>query len=164
MARGALIAVLATVAAAAAVPQVASAADQDVYNAYVSRDSDFARLGKAFRAGERRWRRSHFRRPGKALRAARETQKLIDAVAAAVTAQASSSAAGERGKAAALDSLKLLRLELTHARRGLLAGTRGHPARATREFRRAGRLARRSLRAQKAARAAFTEAGVQVKP
>lgn len=141
----------------------AMADDNSVYGAYVSRDADFASLGKQVRAGLRTWKRSHYRRPARALRALRKTTRLIGDVSAAVKAEEPSSEPGRRGKAAALASMRYFRGSLTTLSASIRATTNRHPKRGLRLARKGERLSKRADRATRRARGAFREAGVQIK-
>lgn len=141
----------------------AAADDQSVYGAYVARDADFAKLGKQVRAGLRVWKRSHYRRPARALRALRKTNRLIGEVSRAIEAQEPSSDPGRQGKAAALASMRYFRGSLTALSASIRATTNRHPKRGLRPAHRGERLSKRADRATRRARSAFREAGVQIK-
>src|SRR3954468_3020849 len=86
------LAIVAAVAATLFAPAMASASDQSVYDAYVSRDSDFAKLGKQFRRDVKRWRDSGFKRRRAVLKDIPKIRKLIKTVSRAVKAETTSSA------------------------------------------------------------------------
>ena len=73
MVRGALIAAVAAALLVALPAPVASASDQSVYDAWVSRDDDFARLGARTGRQLRAWKDRDYRRPAKLLRTLRRT-------------------------------------------------------------------------------------------
>jgi hypothetical protein len=143
---------------------VASADDTSVYGAYVSRDADFAKAAKQVRAGTRAWRRSHLKRPGKVLAALRRAGRLTRSLSATVKAEQASTDHGRAGKAAALASLRYLRLEFVAAAGSVRAATAHKPKRAKRLAAQADRLSKRALAAERRARREFKAAGVQLTP
>jgi hypothetical protein len=146
------------------VPATSSASDQSVYDAYVSRDADFAKLGKQFRHDVKRWRTSGYKRRQPVLKDIPKIRKLIRTVSRAIKAEATSSANGKRAKAAALASLRYLDGSLASVATGIRALASGHRERARRSAHKADRLTSRSLKAEKSARKYFRAAGVQIKP
>jgi ATP/maltotriose-dependent transcriptional regulator MalT len=156
--------VVAVMMAALCVPATAAADDSSVYGAYVSRDADFAKLGKQLKRGLRAWKASHYESPGQALSAIQETHKVLGEVTSAIDAEQPSSDDGKRGKAAALASVKALDRSVILLSRGIKARTAGHRARAAAFARKSDRQLARSIKAEKTARRAFRAAGVQVKP
>ena len=142
----------------------ALADDNSVYGAYVSRDADFAKLGKQVRRGLRTWNRSGRKKSKPALRALRKTVKACDELIAAIKAEQPSSEHGKKGKAAAIASVAFIRKSAVTAAKAVRAGTRGHNAKANKLFRQADRQLKRAGDKEKTARREFKAAGVQVKP
>jgi hypothetical protein len=163
MRRSALTAGVVAALAAGAFAPPASASDQSVYDAYVSRDADFKRLGKQFVRAQRTFRRSGFRMSRPVLRAVGRTVKLLDALRPKIAAEQPSTDAGRRGRAAALASVRLFRKSLSHVRAGVAALKGGRRRAGARQFRRANRIADGSAKAERRARKAFRQAGVTVK-
>jgi hypothetical protein len=155
--------IVAVMVAALLVPVTAMADDSSVYGAYVSRDSDFTKLGKQLRQGLRAWKASHYKSPDQALNTIQETDKVLGEVTDAISAEQPSSDNGKRGKAAALVSVKALDGSVLALARGIKARTAGHRKRATRFANKADSLLVRSTKAEKVARRAFKAAGVQIK-
>jgi hypothetical protein len=143
---------------------VASADDNSVYGAYVSRDSDFTRLGKQLKKDIKAWVRSGRKDSQAALSTISETKQVIGDVAGAIKAEQPSSDNGKRGKAKALASVRHLGGSLTALARGIRERTAGHVAAARRLARKTDRLVSRSLKEERQARKAFKAAGVQIKP
>jgi hypothetical protein len=152
------------VAAGLLAPVTASASDQSVYDAYVSRDSDFAKLGKQFRRDVKRWKDSGYKRRRAVLKDIPKIRKLIKTVSRAVKAETTSSANGKRAKTAALASMKYLDGSLAASAGAVRAIAHGHRKKARRYADKIERLERRSIRAEKNARKYFKAAGVQIKP
>ena len=69
-------AVGAIAAGALLVPASASADDQSIFNLWHQTRPTFQHLRRDFERGERRWENSSYRKPGKALAAARKTSRL----------------------------------------------------------------------------------------
>jgi hypothetical protein len=145
-------------------PAAASASDQSVYDAYVSRDSDFAKLGKQFLRDVKRWKHSGFKRHRAVLKDIPKIRRLISTVSGAIKAEAPSSGNGKRAKAAALASLRYLDGSLAASGKTIRAIAAGHRKAARRYSRRINPLKDRSLKAEKNARKYFRAAGVQIKP
>src|SRR6476661_8630974 len=103
------------------VPATAMADDSSVYRAYVSRDSDFSRLGKELKRGIRTWKASHYKSDGQALSAIQKTHRVLGDVTDAIEAEQPSSDNGKKGKAAALVSVKSLDRSLILLGRGIKA-------------------------------------------
>jgi hypothetical protein len=143
---------------------MASASDQSVYDAYVSRDSDFARLGKQFKRDVKRWTDSGYKRRRPVLRDIPKIRKLISTVSSSIRAEAPSSANGKRGKTAALASMKYLDGSLAASRKVIHAVAAHQRKRVRRLASKIDRLRARSLKAEKNARKWFKAAGVQIKP
>jgi hypothetical protein len=160
MRRVALIALLLT----ALLAPPAAASDQSVYDAWVSRDADFTRLGKRLDRQLGNADRSGYQRVRRPLRTLRGMIRAVDELQPVIRRENTSSDAGRRGKKRALASNRALRSSFRHARRWLQAARAGHTGRAGGHLRRANRLARKALRLTKAARKAFKQAGVTVKP
>jgi hypothetical protein len=158
MRRTALTALL--IAAVMAPP--AAASDQSVYDAWVSRDAAFDRLGKEFRRAARAYRRSDGERIRPTLKVARKTIGVIDELLPAIKREQPGSDAGRRGKQLALTSVRQLRKSLVNLRRGVRAvkrsdGTSGGPV-----LRKSQRQARRARTTERKGRKAFRRAGVNV--
>jgi hypothetical protein len=138
----------------------AAASDRSVYEAWVSRDATFDRLGSEFRRAARIYRRSDGERIRPTLKVSRKTIAAIDELIPVMKREQPGSGAGRRGKKLALASVRQLRRSLVLLRRGIRAvktsnGTSGGPA-----LRSSQRLARRARRTERKARAAFRKAGV----
>jgi hypothetical protein len=100
-----LISVLTAIAAALCLwAPVASADDSSVYGAWVSRDGDFAKLGRQYRKDAKLWVSSGHARQGPVLKVLARSRKLCATVNQAIGAESPSSADGKRGKAAAVAS------------------------------------------------------------
>jgi hypothetical protein len=158
------LAIVAAAALSLLAPGVASASDQSVYDAYVSRDSDFAKLGKQFRRDVKRWTDSGYKRRRAVLRDIPKIRKLISTVSGAIKAEAPSSDNGEHAKSAALASMRYLDGSLAASAKAVRAIAAGHRKRARRLGNKIERLRSRSLKAEKNARKYFKAAGVQIKP
>jgi uncharacterized ParB-like nuclease family protein len=156
--------IVAAAAAALLAPAVASASDQSVYDAYVSHDSDFAKLGKQFKRDVKRWTDSGYKRRRPVLKDITKIRKLIATVTGAIKAEAPSSANGKHAKAAALASVRYLDGSLAAGAKAIRALNSGHRKRAKRYADRAKSLSARSVKAEKRAREWFKAAGVQIKP
>ena len=157
-----LVLVLLLVSALLVPAMPALADDNGVYSAYVSRDADFARLGKQVRRGLRVWKQSDYRRSEPVLTALRRTGALCTSLIGDIEAQEASSDAGRRAKSEAIASVRYLRGSTTAAAGGVRAVKRGQRSRALRLSRKTKRLASRSQAAERRAQAAFREAGVEV--
>ena len=157
-----MVVAVALVAMGAFAP-VAVADDQSVYDAWVSRDADFARLGREARSAEREWERSNGQRTRRFLRVIRATQRVLREVDAAINAQTPSSDNGTRGKTLALRSNAYFHASLGHLRRAIVAFKRRERRRAARHARAAEADLTRSGRAARGARRAFRAAGVQLR-
>jgi hypothetical protein len=145
------------------VPAAASASDRSVYRAYVSRDSDFASLGRDVGRGLRRWERSGHKRQAPVLKALRRGHKLIGELTAVIKAEAASSANGKRAKKYALASVGLLDRYFTALAKSVRARTARHFKAARDYMARAGRFNERAAFAEKQARKYFKAAGVPIK-
>ena len=144
-------------------PAAASASDQSVYDAYVSRDKDFAVLGGDLGRGLRRWERSGHKRQHWALKALQRGHQLIAELAAAVDAEEPSSSKGKRGKDFALATLRYMDRSFTFLARGVRARTAGHRAVAKRAMAKWRRFDAAAAKAEKRARKWFKAAGVHIK-
>src|SRR3954451_2997200 len=144
-------------------PAAASASDQSVYDAYVSRDKDFAALGGDLGRALRRWEHSGHKRQRAALNVLKRGHKLIAELAAAVKAEDTSSSKGKRGKDYALATLGYLDRSFTFLARGVRARTAGHLARAKRAMAKARHFDTAAGKAEKRARKWFKAAGVHIK-
>jgi len=164
MRRALALAIVVAASLALLAPAIATASDESVYDAYVSRDSDFARLGKQFKRDVKRWRDSGFKRRRAVLKDIPKIRKLISTVSRAIKAEPPSSDSGKHAKSAALASMKYLDGSLASVGKGIRALASGHRKRARRYSERAVRLQSRSLKAEKNARKYFRAAGVQIKP
>ena len=164
MRRALALAIVVAASLALLAPAIATASDESVYDAYVSRDSDFARLGKQFKRDVKRWRDSGFKRRRAVLKDIPKIRKLISTVSRAIKAEPPSSDNGKLAKSAALASMKYLDGSLASVGKGIRALASGHRKRARRYAGRAERLQSRSLKAEKNARKYFRAAGVQIKP
>jgi hypothetical protein len=145
------------------VPAAASASDQSVYDAYVSRDRDFAHLGGDLGRGLRRWEHSGHKRQKAALNALGRGHKLIAELAAAVKAEEPSSAKGKRGKDYALATLRYMDRSFTYLARGIRARTAGHLEKAKRAMAKYRHFDTAAGKAEKRARKWFKAAGVHIK-
>jgi hypothetical protein len=143
---------------------MASASDQSVYDAYVSRDRDFAHLGSDLGRTLRRWERSGHKRQGPVLKVLRRGHKLIGELTAAVKPEAPSSENGKRGKKYALATLGYLDRSFSALAKGVRARTAGHRATARRYMAKSRRLDENAGTSEKRARKWFKKAGVKLQP
>src|SRR3954447_7946581 len=102
------IALVVTAIALGVLAPAALADDNGVYQAYVSRDSDFTRLGKQLKKDIRAWVSSHRTKPGAALATIRDTRSACADVITAVNGQQPSSDNGTKAKKLATASVKHL--------------------------------------------------------
>jgi hypothetical protein len=163
MRRKTLAAVLVSIVALAVLAPPALADDNGVYQAYVSRDSDFTRLGNQLRKDIRAWVKSHRTKPGPALATIRDSRAVCSDVVAAIHGQQPSSAEGTKAKKQAVASVKDLGASLRALGAGIRARTAHHTAKAKRLAKKADALLSRSLKEEKRARKLFKAAGVEVK-
>jgi hypothetical protein len=155
---------LALVAAAVGLlaPAAAVASDQSVYDAYVSRDSDFSRLGSDLGRTQRRWERSGHTRQAPVLKVLRRGHTLIASLVRRVKAESPSSSNGKHGKRYALATLTFMDRSFYALARGIRARTAGRLKTAKREMADWRRLDRSAGRAEKRARKWFKAAGVHL--
>jgi hypothetical protein len=156
--------VLLAAAAVLLVPASAGASDKSVYRAYVSRDSDFARLGSDLGHALKRWDRSGHKRQKPVLAVLRRGHNLIGELTATVKAEAPSSENGKRGKQYALATLTFLDRSFTALGKGVRARTAGRFKAAKGYMSKARGLDSRAGRAEKRARKYFKAAGVHLVP
>ena len=142
---------------------VALADDNSVYGAYVSRDADFAKLGKQVRRGVKTWKQSGYKRPKPLLRALGKLAKACDQLTTVIKAEQASSDHGAKAKAAAIASVHWLGKSAVTTAKGVRAATHKHKGRARKLARQADRYLDRSLKKEKEARREFKAAGVQIK-
>jgi hypothetical protein len=147
------------------VPAAAQADDTSVYGAYVSRDAEFAQLGKEYRSREAAWQRSaSARNARRLLSTVKKTRTLIAELSGAVKAQQSSSDNGKRAKAYALRSLGWF----DSAEAAVASAVRAGRARRWHDERVWGRRSNARMDAaadnETLARRYFKRAGVQIKP
>jgi hypothetical protein len=142
----------------------ALASDDSVYQAYVSRDSDFTRLGNQLKKDLKAWVRSGRTKPAPALKTIRQSRSLCGDVVTAMKAESPSSSNGTKAKKQAIASVRSLSGSLKALAGGIRARTAHHLAKAKRLAAKADALLKRSLREQKRARRFFKAAGVQIKP
>jgi hypothetical protein len=154
---------IAAVIAFGVLAPLALADDNSIYQAYVSRDADFSRLGKQLKKDIRAWVRSGRTKPGAALATIRSRSTCADVVAE-MQSQPPSSDNGLKARDLAIASVKDLRASLGFLARGIKARTAHHAAKAKRLAKKADALLARSLKETKQARKFFKAAGVQVKP
>src|SRR5829696_6276497 len=102
-------ALLLTALAAAFLAPTASASDQSVYDAYVSRDAALSRLGKQLVRTQREFRRSSFRDPEPTLRVLKRLSRVLVRLQRSVAGERASSRPGRSAKDAAIQSLRILR-------------------------------------------------------
>ena len=163
--RSARLLIMLSLVALMLVPSVAQADDNSVYGAYVSRDAEFEQLGKELRGRMGAWQRSHSRRTGRrVLDTVKKTRSAIAELSAAVKAQPSSSANGERAKSYALRSLRWFdssQAALASSVRARLAGRRRDEVV---WLRRADARIDAAADNETLARRYFKRAGVQIKP
>ena len=147
------------------VPSAAQASDQSVYDAYVSRDAQFAQLGKDFRSAMASFqRRATSRRAAAVLRVIKSTRAEIDTVRRAILGQPSSSANGKRAGEYALRSLKWF----DSSQAAFASAVRAGRARRFRDestwLRRADARMDAAADNERLARRYFKRAGIQLKP
>jgi len=159
----AVVAVLVSMVALGVLAPPALADDNGVYQAYVSRDSDFTRLGNQLKRDIRAWVRSHRTKPGPALATIRDSRAVCSDVVAAMQGQQASSNDGTEAKKHAVASVKDLGASLRALGAGIRARTAHHRAKAKRLGKKADALLSRSLKEEKRARKLFKAAGVEVK-
>jgi hypothetical protein len=164
MRRTTWVAVLVSMLALGVLAPVALADDNSIYQAYVSRDSDFTRLGNQLKKDIRAWVKSHRTKPAAALATIRDARGACSDVIAAMQQQPPSSGNGKKARVAAIASVKDLGASLGTLARGIKARTAHHAAKAKRLAHKSDALLARSLKEQKRARKFFKAAGVQVKP
>ena len=147
-------------------PAAASASDQSVYDAYVSRDNDFGVLGGDLGRTLRRWENSGHKRSrqGPVLKVLRRGHKLIGELAPVVKAEAPSSSNGKHGKSEALATLRFMDRSFTALAKSIRARTAGHLKTARSYTAKWNRLDRSAGRAEKRARKWFKAAGVKLQP
>ena len=162
--RRATIAVLLAAVAAAFTAGPAFADDQSVYDAFVSQDAKVGRLGKEFRRGLKVWKRSHYRRDGRALAALDKVLAALAQVDRSVAAETASSDHGRAARTAALADLRHLRRASVLVRKGIVEVTHHHPHRALRHSKAAKRLIRLGQGDEQRARREFKAAGITVAP
>ena len=146
------------------IPAAASASDKSVYRAYVSRDSDFAKLGSDLGRTLRRWERSGHKRQSPVLKVLRRGHQLIGELTTVVKAEAPSSANGKRGKKYALATLVYLDRSFSALAKDVRARTAGRLAAAKDYMAKSRDLDSRAGKAEKRARKYFKAAGVPIKP
>lgn len=147
------------------VPTGAQADDTSVYGAYVSRDAEFGQLGKEFRSRWAAWERSHSSaRARRVLSTVKRTRTVIGELSAAVQAQPSSSANGERAKSYALRSLKWFDSSQAAVASSVRARRAGRRHDEAVWLRRADARMDASGDNETLARRYFKRAGVQIKP
>jgi hypothetical protein len=117
-------------------PGPARADDRSLREAGRSRDAQFVKLGRETRRAFARWTRSGYRRP--------QARRLVHLQRRA--REQASSAGGETYKRKLLQSLDAMDAALRWDIRGVRARTNGRVGRASRAFRRAGRLYARARR------------------
>src|SRR3954467_15018054 len=108
------------------------AADNGVYQAYVSRDADFTRLGKQLKKDIKAWVSSHRTKPGAALATIRETRGACADVITALKGEQPSSDNGTKARKLAIASVSDLRKSLSTLAAGIKARTAHHNAKARR--------------------------------
>jgi hypothetical protein len=156
-----LLVAMTAVLGAAAAPALAS--DESVYQAYTARDADFAKASKQVQRGLRVWADSNFKRTGPVLKALAKTRRLCKQLVASIEGENSETDAGERGKTAAIESVRLISRSTVAAAKGVRAGKNGRRKRSKRLLHQGDVLLKRSAAAEKRARKAFREAGVELK-
>jgi hypothetical protein len=154
--------VVAAITFGAAAP-AALADDNGVYQAYVSRDADFTRLGKQLKKDSKAWVRSGRTKPEAVLATIKDTRAVCSDVLSALKSQDSSSDNGAKAKTHATRSVKALRASLAVLGGAIRARTAHHLAKAKRLAKKATALSSRSLKEERLARKFFKAAGVQVK-
>src|SRR3954470_5911586 len=92
------IALVVTAIALGVLAPAALADDNSVYQAYVSRDADFSRLGKQLKKDLRAWVASHRTKPGPALATIRDSRSACSDVVAAIKGQQPSSGNGTKAR------------------------------------------------------------------
>jgi len=141
---------------------VASADDSSVYGAWVSRDGDFAKLGRQYQKDLELWVRSGHKKQAPVLEVIAKTRKLCGTVNAAIGAESPSSADGKRGKSSALASDSYLAQSLGARASSIRARSAGRIRKARALAARADSLLACSGKAEKRARKAFKAAGVHL--
>jgi hypothetical protein len=79
-------------------PAVASADDQNVYNAFHNSHPRFKELRRDFERGEDNWARSEWRDPSEAYSALRKTQRLAEVVMERLRERKTSTTTGEKAR------------------------------------------------------------------
>lgn len=154
MRRAALL--LASCVLLGAVASPAMATDASVEAAWDGDDAQFTKLGKQFRKGLRAWRKSGYRKPGRALKANRRASKLLKGTISRVKAQPSSSATGERAKSLALASMRDFAKQLKIDARIIRRQTAGKSAGGL--IKRSNKLMKSAAKRSKSARKLFRQA------
>jgi hypothetical protein len=132
--------------------------------AFTSHDRDYAAAGSAMSSALKAWKHTGFRRSGGVVRAASSEHSIATQVIAAISAEQPSSARGGRAKTEALDDVQSLDQAVAHEANAARAGHRRGFSTMRRELRLAKRLFGRAAASERAARADFKAAGVQIKP
>ncbi len=160
--RFARLTILTSLMALMLLPAGAQADDTSVYGAYVSRDAEFAQLGKEYARAKRTWLRTD--RMRRLLRSVKATRKFIAELSDAVAAQTPSSTEGARAKAYALRALKALSDSQSAVAKAVRAHAQGRRGSQLIWADRAQSRADRAFHYERLARRHWKAAGVQIKP